>query len=229
MNEAFRFGRREIGASVTGTGRQVTKHMGQTIGTIIKNEQCIFEKRFAEQKGAGFIAGDVYAKVLQAGNYSALRALPNEPVRIKKWSAEHGKEVTVTAGAIWFTECDAITYGDTDSIYFQTFADSYEEAVEKADAIAEVTNESFPEFMQRSFNCTDGRQNLISAAREIVAERGLFMHAKKKYTLRGVNLDGNDLRDKPKLKSMGSEIKKADTPKAVQEFLKGLKIGRAHV
>ena len=34
--------------------------------------------------------------------------------------------------------------------------------------------------------------------------------------------DGIDLRDKPKLKSMGSEIKKADTPKVVQDFLKGL-------
>lgn len=222
LNEAFRFGRREIGASVTGTGRQVTKHMGQTIGTIITNKPCVFEKRFSEQKGAGFVSGEVYSAMLQAGNYAGLRQLPAEPIRIRKWSAEHGKEMTVTSGAIWFTECEAIIYGDTDSCYFQTNASSYEEAVESADAIAQVTNESFPEFMARSFNCTDGRQNLIMAAREIVAERGLFMHAKKKYTLRVVNLDGNDLRDKPKLKSMGSEIKKADTPKAVQEFLKGL-------
>jgi hypothetical protein len=76
--------------------------------------------------------------------------------------------------------------------------------------------------MQEAFNCTDGRELLIKGAREVVAERGLFMHIKKKYTLRVVNLDGADLRGKPKLKSMGSEIKKADTPKAVQDFLKGL-------
>jgi DNA polymerase elongation subunit (family B) len=48
------------------------------------------------------------------------------------------------------------------------------------------------------------------------------LRAKKKYTIKVVNLDGVDLRDKPKLKSMGSEIKKADTPKVIQDFLKGL-------
>lgn len=223
LNEAFRFGRREIGASVAGTGRQVTKHMGQTIGELVTGKPCIFEKRYAEQKSAkSFVEGEVYARMLQAGMYDQLRALPSKPSIIRKWSVADNAEVNVMSPAIWFTECDAIIYGDTDSCYFKTYANNYDDAVAVADEIARLTNESFPEFMKRSFNCSGGRENLMKAAREIVGERGLFQFAKKKYSIRVVNLDGTDLRAKPKLKSMGSEIKKADTPKAVQEFLKGL-------
>lgn len=222
LNEAFRFGRREIGASTTGTGRQITKHMGQTIGEILTGQKCTFEKRFAEQAGSSFVSGETYAKLLQDGNFGALRNLPTEPSFITKWSAEKGKEVNVYAGAVWFTECQAIIYGDTDSCYFVTGATNYDDAVLIADETARLVNESFPEFMKRSFNCSGGRENVISAAREIVGERALFQLAKKKYSIRVVNLEGKDLRDNPKLKSMGSEIKKADTPKAVQNFLKGL-------
>jgi DNA polymerase elongation subunit (family B) len=92
--------------------------------------------------------------------------------------------------------------------------------VRVADEVASKVNSAFPEFMQYSFNCINGNEKLIKAAREIVGESALFLRAKKKYTIRVVNLDGKDLRDKPKLKSMGSEIKKADTPKVIQDFLK---------
>ena len=45
---------------------------------------------------------------------------------------------------------------------------------------------------------------------------------KKKYTIKVINLDGYDL-EVPKLKTMGSEMKKADTPKDLfREFLKEL-------
>lgn len=110
-----------------------------------------------------------------------------------------------------------VIYGDTDSSYFLTYASSKEEAVEIADTIAEGVNASFPQFMIDSFNCQKPDfHDLIKAGREIVAIRGLFQ-AKKKYMLKVVDLEGVAT---DKMKSMGSEIKKADTPKPIQKFLK---------
>lgn len=238
LNEAFRFGRREIGASVTGTGRQITRHMSKTIAMCISGRPVELMKRFApgqfDENGMVIrdkvkVVGEAYAKALQQGDMQMLLSLPTEVEYVYKKDQESGEMMLVPTGAIYWPmytdtneHCDVIIYGDTDSCYFRTLGTSYDDAVERADAIAEFTNASFPEFMHSHFNCTDGREKLIAAAREVVGERGLFLHAKKKYTIKVVNLDGADLRTKPKLKSMGSEIKKADTPKVVQDFLKEL-------
>jgi len=104
------------------------------------------------------------------------------------------------------------------SCYFKTHASDKEEAVAVADETARLTNDSFPEFVRRSFNCQPGFDNLIKAGREVVVERGIFQ-AKKKYVLKVVDLEGASV---DKLKSQGSEIKKADTPKIIQQFLKDL-------
>lgn len=225
LNEAFRFGRREIGASVTGTGRAISIHMGQTIGTIITGEPCVIEKRYASTrkggKGDTYVPGYLISQLRRAKKWDEIRELSSKPVIFAKDEMDDEDE-DEAAGGVYFTTTDEVIYGDTDSCYFMTKASNYEDAVSRADDIANRTNATFPQFMSESFNCTDGREKLIKAAREIVAERGIFLLAKKKYTLKVVNLDGVDLRDKPKLKSMGSEIKKADTPKVVQDFLKGL-------
>lgn len=105
------------------------------------------------------------------------------------------------------------------SNYFRMPVDNEADAVEIADLMAQTVNEAFPSFMRRFFNCTVERSKLISAAREVVAVRGLFLNAKKKYTLRVVDKEGKKTDE---LKYMGSELKKADTPKIIQNFLKGL-------
>lgn len=107
------------------------------------------------------------------------------------------------------------------SCYFKTLATNKEEAVEVADFVAAEITSRFPAFMRRNFNCQPGHDTRISASREIVGSKGLFLNAKKKYTIKVVNLDGFDL-DPPKLKTVGSEMKKADTPKVIQDFLKEL-------
>ena len=222
LNEAFRFGRREIGASVTGTGRQISIHMGETIGRLITNKPCKIEKRYAAVAGK-YVEGTVTAEWREAKSWDKFLELSAKPLFFNWNEVESGEDDEEdSSGAVYWSQADEIIYGDTDSCYFMTNTTNYEDAVAVADEIASLTNDTFPEFMSRAFNCTDGREKLIAAAREIVAERGLFLHAKKKYTLKVVNLDGTDLRAKPKLKSMGSEIKKADTPKVVQDFLKGL-------
>ena len=122
---------------------------------------------------------------------------------------------------IYETDSDVILLSDTDSCYFKTNASNKEEAVEIADAVAEGVNAMFPAFMRKTFNCQPGHDDLIKAGREIVGSKGLFLNAKKKYTIKVVNLDGFDL-EKPKLKTVGSEMKKADTPKVIQDFLKDM-------
>lgn len=114
-------------------------------------------------------------------------------------------------------EDDAIIYGDTDSCYYKCVgATNKEEAVQIADLVAEETNASFPAFMAAAFKCQPSFRTMIGAGREIVGERGLFQ-AKKKYIIKVVDDEGRAVN---KMKSMGSEIKKADTPKVIQQFLK---------
>lgn len=114
--------------------------------------------------------------------------------------------------------CDspAVIYGDTDSCYYNTFTNNIDDAIAVADATAEGVNDSFPQFMREAFNCQPEFDNLIKAGREIVGRRGLFQ-AKKKYIIKVVDMEGKRV---DKLKSQGSEIKKADTPKVIQAFLK---------
>lgn len=118
---------------------------------------------------------------------------------------------------LYTCDSEAIIYGDTDSCYYKCIgATDIESAIEIADAAAEGTNATFPAFMRSAFLCQPGFDDLIKAGREIVGVRGLFQ-AKKKYMIKVVDLEGIRV---DKLKSMGSEIKKSDTPKIIQEFLK---------
>lgn len=50
--------------------------------------------------------------------------------------------------------------------------DNLEDAVKRADEIADLVNESFPGFMRNAFNCQPGYDDLIKCGREIVADTG---------------------------------------------------------
>jgi len=101
------------------------------------------------------------------------------------------------------------------------FSWSKEDCIMMYDNIADQVNLSFPAFMQQSFHCPDDAGKLIKAGREIVATRGLFI-TKKRYAVLIFDLDGKrtDIDGKPgKIKAMGLDLKRSDTPKFVQEFL----------
>lgn len=121
---------------------------------------------------------------------------------------------------------------NTDSIYFSAhpvmskldefkdFEWTKEAVVQLYDQIADITNQSFPEFMKSSFNVPESR-SVIKAGRELVASRGLFI-TKKRYAVMIYDKEGKrkDLNGKPgEIKAMGLDLKRADTPKPVQEFL----------
>lgn len=205
LNAAFRFGDQRLGASTTATGRQITTHMVENIGELLVGVRHPLLKRYHIEEE---MDDDEYA-VAGSNMYS------NEHT----WKSFVNMPTTGILGihsAHYGIESDAIIYGDTDSCYFKTYAESDDEAVEIADYVAEETNASFPHFMREAFCCQPEFDELIGASREIVGSRGLFL-AKKKYVIKVFNMDGFAVN---KMKSMGSEIKKADTPKIIQKFLK---------
>jgi hypothetical protein len=131
---------------------------------------------------------------------------------------------------------DAILYSDTDSSYFSAYeylkdtpeyADfewTKEIVIELYDAIAVSVNETFPAFMQKTFNTNKDRGEIIKAGRELVASSGLFIK-KKKYAVLMYDKENErlDINGKPgKLKVMGLDLKRADTPKFMQKFLENL-------
>ena len=127
---------------------------------------------------------------------------------------------------------DSIIYNDTDSAYFTAMPmiNSSPEmkamwnkdvAIQIYDELAENTNRSFPEFMERAFHCPRKNGEIIKAGREIVADRGLFVK-KKKYAVIVYDKEGKryDKDGKQgKLKVTGFDMKRSDTPKFVQVFL----------
>ena len=134
---------------------------------------------------------------------------------------------------------DACIYSDTDSQYFSAypvmkdlpefagFEWSKENVIDLYDKIADMTNASFPEFMKQAFNCPQESGDIIKAARELCALKGLFI-TKKRYAVLIFDKEGKrkDLNGKPgEIKAMGLDLKRSDTPKSVQDFLNDVLIG----
>ena len=159
-----------------------------------------------------------------------------------------GQSTTLTGRAIakhmdaYVNECitgkydhtgDSIIYGDTDSCYFTaypvlkneidagTMTWSKETAIQLYDSIADQVNHSFPGFMEQAFHVPREMGEVIRGGREVVASKGLFI-TKKRYAVMIIDKEGKrqDVNGKPgKVKAMGLDLKRSDTPKVIQEFL----------
>jgi len=131
---------------------------------------------------------------------------------------------------------DSIIYGDTDSVYFSAYKPLQKEieagkipwekenVVELYDKIAEEVNGSFNSYMTKAFHCPKSRGEVIKGGREIVASKGLFI-TKKRYAVLYFDKEGErvDTAGKPgKMKAMGLDLKRSDTPVFVQDFLSEL-------
>jgi DNA polymerase elongation subunit (family B) len=130
----------------------------------------------------------------------------------------------------------AIVYGDTDSTYFSAYSTlkkdieagsipwTKDSVVELYDTIGENANSTFPKFMSQAFHCPKKRSEVIAAAREIVASKGLFI-TKKRYAVLYYDIEGfrTDTEGKSgKIKAMGLDLKRSDTPVVIQDFLKNV-------
>ena len=126
----------------------------------------------------------------------------------------------------------AIIYGDTDSCYFSAYSTlkkdiekgqipwTRESVIELYDTIGETVNGTFVKFMQDAFHCPKTRGDVIKAGREIVASKGLFI-TKKRYAVLYYDKEGkrSDSDGPGKIKAMGLDLKRSDTPVVIQEFL----------
>jgi len=130
----------------------------------------------------------------------------------------------------------SIIYGDTDSCYFTAWPAIRDEVesgrmewnkeicTQLYDSIADQVNDSFPGFMERACHVPRQLGSLIRGGRELVASKGLFIK-KKRYAVLIYDLEGHrlDTHGKPgKVKAMGLDLKRSDTPKVVQDFLSDL-------
>ena len=127
----------------------------------------------------------------------------------------------------------SIIYGDTDSAYFSAYSTLKKEIDKKEipwdkdtvvklyDTIAAEVNSTFPQFMLDACHCPKSRGDVIRAGREIVAIKGLFI-TKKRYAVLYYDKEGkrSDVDGKPgKIKAMGLDLKRSDTPEYMQQFL----------
>jgi DNA polymerase elongation subunit (family B) len=130
----------------------------------------------------------------------------------------------------------SIIYGDTDSCYFSAWPAIKDEVaagrmewnketcIQLYDTIADQVNDSFPGFMERACHVPRSNGELIKGGRELVASKGLFIK-KKRYAVLIIDLENKrlDTHGKPgKVKAMGLDLKRSDTPKVVQDFLSEL-------
>jgi DNA polymerase elongation subunit (family B) len=131
---------------------------------------------------------------------------------------------------------ESIIYGDTDSCYFTAWPAVKDEVaagrmewnketcIQLYDTIADQVNDSFPGFMEKACHCPRHMGGLIKGGRELIAEKGLYIK-KKRYAVLIFDLEGNrlDTHGKPgKVKAMGLDLKRSDTPKVVQDFLSSI-------
>lgn len=148
---------------------------------------------------------------------------------VKHMSAEVNKTIT---GEYDHTG-EAVIYGDTDSVYFSAFTTLKTDieagnvpwdratVVQLYDQVCEQVNSTFTDFMSRAFHCPKARSEVIAAGREIVGYSGLYI-TKKRYAVLVYDEEGNrkDVDGKPgKVKAMGLDLRRSDTPVYMQEFL----------
>ena len=130
-------------------------------------------------------------------------------------------------------EGNAIVYGDTDSCYFTAYTTlkpqidsgelewNKETCIGLYDSIADEANNSFPQFLEKAFHAPRKNGEIIKAGRELIGDRSIFI-TKKRYAINIFDKEGKR-KDKDgqlgDIKAMGLDLKRADTPKYVQEFL----------
>jgi len=127
----------------------------------------------------------------------------------------------------------SIIYGDTDSCYFSAYNTlkidiqkklipwDKEIVIQLYNTIADNVNATFPQFMLDAFHCPKSRGDVIRAGREFVAIKGIYM-TKKRYAILYYDKENKrqDINGKPgKIKAMGLDLKRSDTPEYMQKFL----------
>jgi hypothetical protein len=153
--------------------------------------------------------------------------------RLSDYDDEYVYDIGVKGGEPFFTANNLLVHN---SAYFSAWPilkDDIESgkipwtadiAIAFYDAIGTEVNDTFAGYMARAHNCPATFGKIIAAKREVVASTGLFI-IKKRYGLMVIDDTGvrKDTGGKPgKMKAMGLDLKRSDTPAFMQEYLKEL-------
>lgn len=120
-----------------------------------------------------------------------------------------------------------VIYGDTDSVYFSAVPVMPEDAeldlegaLKLYDHVSDTVSDTFPDFLHTSFNVPLEAGKVMKAGREVVGRAGLFI-TKKRYAIKCLDIEGWQPQG-GKLKIMGMDVKRSDTPEFIQDFLEGI-------
>jgi DNA polymerase elongation subunit (family B) len=211
--------------------KDMQKKLKECIAAGNKIEEEYWDKRQLVKK---INLNSLYGAILNAGCRFFDNRIGQSTTLTGRAIAQHmaGKVNEIITGEFDHTG-KAIIYGDTDSCYFSAYATlrkeidkgalpwTRESVIELYDTIGETVNDTFPKFMQDAFHCPKTRGEVIKAGREIVASKGLFI-TKKRCAVLYYDKEGKRA-DKEghggKIKAMGLDLKRSDTPVVIQDFL----------
>lgn len=205
LNAALRFADERMGQSVTLTGRSIARHMNAKINEVIAGTY--------DHTGEAICYADTDSSYFSAVPSLGIDGM-SEMARAIIERAADGHEMTASEGEVLL--------GEMLKNIPEERQDERDGIVELYQKVGDAVNESFPGFMDRTFNTGTERGSIIAAGLELVASNALFIK-KKKYACLKFWDDDNKRVDKGnapgKLKAMGLDLKRADTPKFMQAFL----------
>ena len=211
--------------------KEMQAKLKEAINAGNKIEEEYWDKRQLVKK---INLNSLYGAILNSGCRFFDKRIGQSTTLVGRQIARHmaGKVNEIITGEYNHTG-KAIIYGDTDSCYFSAYKTlqkdidkgnipwTKETVVQLYDTIGEEVNQTFPQFMLDSFHCPKSRGEVIKAGREIVGSKSLFI-TKKRYAVLYYDKEGKrtDVDGKPgKIKAMGLDLKRSDTPEFIQDFL----------
>jgi DNA polymerase elongation subunit (family B) len=211
--------------------KEMQAKLKEAINAGNKIEEEYWDKRQLVKK---INLNSLYGAILNPGCRFFDKRIGQSTTLTGRQIAKHmaGKVNEIIAGEYNHTG-KAIIYGDTDSCYFSAYKTlqkeieaghipwTKESVVQLYDQIGEEVNSTFPQFMLDYFHVPKSRGEVIKAGREIVGSKSLFI-TKKRYAVLYYDKEGKraDLEGKPgKIKAMGLDLKRSDTPEFIQNFL----------
>jgi len=117
-----------------------------------------------------------------------------------------------------------VLMGDTDSSYVRLDLHAEKHGIEQtvdnmvalADRLQARLESELPDILSRKFLSSPKDLAILKPGRENVGRKALFKDKKKRYAIHVVNSEG---RSADKIKVMGMETKRSDTPAFIQDFL----------
>lgn len=209
---------------------RITTDSGKSV--VVTEDHSIMVKsvdgELVEKKPVDMNSSDV-SVVITGGKFV------DEPVKsvelLGEFEDEYVYDIAVEDNDPYFFANDILVHN---SVYFSAYPTlredidsggvvwTKESVIELYDTISEEVSKSFPKFLKETLNVPPKRGVVIQCGREVVGESGLFTK-KKRYAILVYDEEGmrKDIDGElGKLKITGLDIRRSDTPKFVQEFLK---------